>query len=140
MTIHLRSKRFEEAVGLYLEEQLSLQLQHQFYVEIGIDRLKKLKRFDFGSEHPAVIVECKSYAWRKDGVPNAKNSNLTEALLELAVAPKHYRRMLFIQKDLRKGISLASNYLACYGHLIQPGIEIWEFDLDTHKAERLLLS
>jgi hypothetical protein len=124
-------------VCLYLKEQVGLDLQGQSAVEIGLDRIKKLKRFDLGSEKPAIIVECKAYAWRQKGVPNAKNNNLTEALLELAVAPKHYRRTLFIARDLRKGISLASNYIACYGHLIHPSVEIWELDVETGKAERL---
>lgn len=138
MTQHLRSQQFEQAVGLYLEEQLGLDLQHQFNVDIG-HQIKKPKRFDFGSEQPAVLVECKRYSFRKNGgTPNAKNENLTVALLELSVAPKHYRRMLFIAREVWKRVSLASRYLARYGHLVPPSIEIWEFDLDASKAQRLL--
>jgi hypothetical protein len=46
--------------------------------------------------------------------------------------------ILRLLKHLRKEQSLAAHYIATQGHLIGPGIEIWEFDLEANNAERLL--
>jgi hypothetical protein len=43
-----------------------------------------------------------------------------------------------VLKHLKGDVSLASHYLKTQGHLVGPGIEVWEFDFDEKRAERLL--
>jgi hypothetical protein len=128
---------FEEAAVLYFKET-GISLTRNFNVPIGFGSTK-VKRFDFGSEDPPIIVECKSYTWTESGnSPSAKIYSLNQVMLEFTAAPKHYRRILFLLKHMRKDVSLASHYLKNYGHLIPPNVEIWEFDMDTKKAEQVL--
>ncbi len=58
-------------------------------------------------------------------------------MLLFSVAPKHYRKILFVLKHLRKDVSLATHYIKTQGHLIGPKIEIWELDLGKSHAERM---
>ena len=37
-------------------------------------------------------------------------------------------------------MSLASHYVKTQGHLIGPGIEVWEFDFEMKQGERILWS
>jgi len=53
------------------------------------------------------------------------------------VAPKQYRKIMFVLKHRRAGISLASYYLRTYGHLVPDGVEFWEFDPDANTGEKL---
>ena len=57
--------------------------------------------------------------------------------MHFSVCPQHYRRILFVLKHLRKDVSLATHYVKTQGHLIGPGIEVWEFDLEQKRAERI---
>jgi hypothetical protein len=45
-----------------------------------------------------------------------------------AVAPFGYRKILMALRHMRKGETLLSHYIKTQGHLIGPGVEIWEFD------------
>ncbi len=58
-------------------------------------------------------------------------------MLHFAVAPSHYRKVLFVLKHLKGGLSLAEHYVRTQGHLICPGVEVWEFDLDTKNASKI---
>jgi hypothetical protein len=127
-------REFEEAALLYFKET-GVVLQRNFDVPVGFGT-KKLKRFDLGSEDPPIIVECKSFTWTETGKsPSAKMHALNEVMLVFSAAPRRYRRILFLLKHMRKDVSLASHYLARFGHLIVPNVEIWEFDMDTKRAQ-----
>jgi hypothetical protein len=64
---------------------------------------------------------------------------MNEVMLLFSVAPLDYRKILFVLKHLhqRSGVSLASHYVKNQGHLIGPGVEIWEFDLDLKQGARV---
>ena len=61
---------------------------------------------------------------------------MNEVMLLFSVCPQHFRRILFVLKDLRGEVSLASHYVKSQGHLIGLGIEIWELDMVTNIGER----
>jgi hypothetical protein len=127
---------FEEAARLYFE-QTGIILHRGFEVPIGY-RLKKNHKFDLGSKNPPIIVECKSYTWTKSGKsPSAKIRGLNEVMLHFSLAPRSYRKILFILRHMRKEISLGTHYIQTQGHLIGGRIEIWEFNLDTKQAAQL---
>jgi hypothetical protein len=130
-------REFEEAARLFFAET-GISLQPEFNAPIGV-RVKKPHKFDLGSEDPPVLVECKSYTWTSGGnSPSAKIRGLNEVMLLFSVAPPHYRKILFVLKHLRRGLSLANHYISTQGHLIGPNVEIWEFDMDQKHAERVL--
>ena len=66
-----------------------------------------------------------------------ENQGLERIMLLFSVAPDRYRKILFVLKHLRKNVSLAAHYVKTQGHLIGPGVEIWEFDLDAKQAQRI---
>lgn len=128
---------FQSAVARFLAEQ-GLVLEPEFSVAVG-HAIKKLHRFDFGSHTPAVLVECKSYTWTSGGnSPSAKIRGLNEAMLLFSVAPPEYRKLLVMLRHLCREESLASNWLRNHGHLVPPGVEIWELDLDSGEGFCLL--
>jgi hypothetical protein len=130
-------RKFEQAARAFFEVT-GVPLKPDFSVPVGYLK-KKLHKFDLGSENPPILVECKSYTWTSGGnSPSAKIRSMNEVMLLFSVAPAHYRKILFVLRHLRKNISLAAHYVATQGHLVGPGIEIWDFDIDTNHAERLL--
>lgn len=115
-----------------------VQLQREFPLQVGYAS-KKVHRFDLGSKSPAVIVECKSYTWTAGGnSPSAKIRSMNEVMLLFSVAPLEYRKVLFLLKHLKNDFSLAKHYIKTQGHLIGPGIEVWECDAQTRHADCLL--
>jgi len=109
-------------------------------VRVGISKLRKTRRFDFGAEDPAVIVECKSHTWTSGGnVPSAKITVWNESMYYFSIAPQHYRKIFFVLRDMRitNGESLASYYLRTYPHLVPDGVESWEYDSGKGAASRL---
>ena len=130
---------FELAAKIYFEKS-GIKLTPSFPESVGFKR-KKLHNFDLGSSDPRVLVECKSYTWTASwGSPSAKIRSLNEAMLLFSVAPPEYRKILFLLKHvhLRRGLSLGQHYVNTNGHLIGPGIEIWELDLATEEAVCIL--
>jgi hypothetical protein len=103
-----------------------------FKLKVGIaSRLPKEHSFDFGSNQPPVIVECKSHRWTEgDKVPSAKMATWNEAMYYFSLAPANYRRILFALRDERKssGETLVDYYKRTYTHMIPVGVEIWEFN------------
>ncbi len=129
-------KEFEEAARLYFAET-GIALRFGFSVPVGFT-VKKAHKFDLGSDDPPILVECKSYTWTAGGnSPSAKIRGLNEVMLLFSVTPDHYRKILFVLKHLRKEVSLAAHYVKLQGHLIGPGVEIWEFDLDRKHGARV---
>jgi hypothetical protein len=127
---------FEEAARLFFATT-NIALQSGFSEKVGY-KIKKSHKFDLGSKEPPILVECKSYTWTSGGnSPSAKIRGLNEVMLLFSLAPKRYRKILFVLKHLRKDVSLASHYIKTQGHLIGPGIEIWEFDLEKKHGEQV---
>ncbi|MDF0515835.1 hypothetical protein P0R31_01105 [Bradyrhizobium yuanmingense] len=129
---------FEAAAHIFFD-QSGIKLRRSFPVEIEF-RVKKSHSFDFGSEDPPILVECKSYTWTSGGnSPSAKIKGLNEAMLLFSVAPEPYRKILFVLKHLheRRRLSLATHYIKNHAHLFPPGVEVWEFDLGGSHAERM---
>jgi hypothetical protein len=129
-------REFEEAARLFWAET-GVRLQPNFPVPVG-HKVKKVHRFDLGSDDPPILVECKSYTWTSGGnSPSAKIRGMNEAMLHFSVSPEQYRKILFVLKHMKGKFSLATHYLRTQGHLIGPGVEVWEFDLDNKQAARL---
>ena len=129
-------REFEEIAKLILEEQ-GINVKSNFHVKIRIGKNKKAHQFDLGSNDPPVIVECKSHRWTSGAnVPSAKMTVWNEAMYFFVCAPKIYRKILFVLRDLRKTTNetLAEYYIRTYRHLIPDGVEIWEFDESTSKV------
>ncbi len=121
-------KDFERAAHAFLERQGILGLTPDFLVYVGFSQ-QKTREFDLGSLEPPVIVECKSHTWTKgDKVPSAKIAVWKESMFYFHIAPKEYRKIFFVLKSMRKKESLANYFIRTDGHLIPPGVEIWEYD------------
>jgi hypothetical protein len=126
---------FEEVARRILASK-RIKVEKKFSVRVGVSRLKKVHCFDMGSSSPPVLVECKSHRWTSGGnVPSAKITVWNEAMYYFACAPKSFRKILFVLKDLRKssGESLATYYVRTYEHLIPANVEIWEVDEASSK-------
>lgn len=131
-------REFEEAAHIFFDKA-GIKLRRGFVAPVGF-KVKKNKVFDLGSEDPPILVECKSYKWTESGKsPSAKIRGMNEAMLVFSVAPPKYRKILFLLKHAhqRSGVTLAAHYIKNQGHLIGPGVEIWEFDLDVRHGERV---
>jgi hypothetical protein len=95
-------------------------------------------RFDLGSENPpgpgrmqiAYVDTRRQYAEREDDSFGTRRC-IFHVALEL------YRKIFFVLKHFRKEQSLAAYYLKTHGHLVPPGVELWEYDLESSSAERL---
>ena len=119
-----------------------LDLSRNVSVPIGIEFAKKSRAFDLGSLDNKVIVECKSHRWTRSGnVPSAKLSVWNEAMFYFHIAPRDYRKIMFVLRDFssRRGESLAGYYLRTHGHLIPHDVEFWEYDEENGSAKRLWL-
>lgn len=133
---------FESAAFTYFLKAEGLRLQCCFPVEVGIGAVKKIRKFDLGSDDPPILVECKSHRWTETGnMPSAKVTVWNESMFYFHIAPGHYRKVLFVLQDVHptKGESLAEYYFRNYSHLIPPGVTIIEFD-ETNGVGKLLKS
>jgi hypothetical protein len=131
-------RQFEEAAHIFFEAS-GIVLTRGFVAPVGY-KMKKDKKFDLGSANPPILVECKSYTWTAGGnSPSAKIRGMNEAMLVFSVAPPEYRKILFVLRNLhqRSKKSLAAHYVKSQGHLIGPGVEVWEFDLETENGSRI---
>ncbi len=122
-----------EAAAREIFASQGLQLQKNFSLPVGISEKKKEHRFDLGSASPEVIVECKSHRWTKgSNVPSAKMTVWNEAMYYFSIAPKSYRKILFVLQHYnpKKKETLAEYYIRTYNHLVPHGVEIWEYNED----------
>lgn len=123
---------FEKAAQEYFRKQ-GVQLQRDFPIELGLSS-KKVRLFDLGSSEPPILVECKSHKWTAGGsVPSAKMTVWNEAMYYFHLAPKHYRKVLFVLHDRRNkgGETLLAYYKRTYTHLIPEQVEFLEWDEQT---------
>lgn len=124
---------FEKSAQETLASQ-GFELARAFALPIGIGERKKEHRFDLGSASPEIVVECKSHRWTAGGnVPSAKMTVWNEAMYYFALAPKSYRKILFVLRDYssKKKETLAQYYVRTYDHLVPDEVEIWELDEDS---------
>jgi hypothetical protein len=128
---------FEEVARQFFSAQ-GIVLTRNFGVPIGVSDRKKNRNFDLGSANPAILVECKSHTWTQGGnMPSAKMTVWNEAMYYFHIAPREYRKILFVLKHSRGDVSLASYYLTKHGHLVPTEVEVWEYDQLAGKAEKL---
>jgi hypothetical protein len=135
-------RKFEISAQSFFEstENLKLKLNHKIHVGFD-DQKKKQHAFDLGCDAQKVIVECKSHRWTTgNNVPSAKMTVWNEAMYYFHLAPRDYRKIMFVLFDCNKqGQSLASYYLDTYKHLIPRGVELWEYDEQKKSATRINL-
>lgn len=115
-------------------------LSRGFAVPLGVADLKKVRRFDLGSENPSILVECKAHTWTEGGnIPSAKLTVWNESMYYFHIAPEQYRKVMFVQKSFseRRQVTLAKYYLRNYAHLIPKGVEFWELDCESLMPERV---
>ena len=128
-----------ELVALKFFEKRGVKLSRNFAVEVGLTDKKK-HCFDLGSANPKIIVECKSHKWTAGAnVPSAKMTVWNEAMYYFQLAPKAFRKILFVLHDRRSkdGESLLSYYKRTYSHMIPEGVEFLEWDEATGDIIRL---
>lgn len=136
-------REFEALALKYFEVEEGLKLQPSFGVHLGHAESKKSHRFDFGSEDPAVLVECKSHNWTATGnMPSAKVTVWNEAMYYFHLAPAHYRKVLFVldARHTRQPLSLAEYYVRNCGHLIPPKVLILEYSIESKAVRHFSLA
>ena len=119
-----------ERVALKFFARRGIMLTRNFAVDLGLSR-KKRHCFDLGSSNPKVIVECKSHRWTAGAnVPSAKMTVWNEAMYYFHLAPREFRKVLFVLHDRRSkdGESLLSYYKRTYFHMIPEEVEFFEWD------------
>ena len=119
---------FEASALKYFQNQ-GENLKRNFSVEIGV-RAKRSHKFDLGSDNPPILVECKSHTWTSgDNIPSAKITVWNEAMYYFFLAPKHYKKVLFVLKSHseKRKETLAEYYIRTHGHLIPDDVQIIEF-------------
>lgn len=127
------------------QEVLALEgvvLEKNFKVLVGLAGQKKVHAFDLGCEKQKILVECKSHRWTapNDNVPSAKLTVWNEAMYYFLVAPPGFRKIMFVLRHLsgKRGETLAEYYIRTYKHLIPDDVEIWEYDEEKTKCNRLI--
>jgi hypothetical protein len=134
-------KEFELTAQVFLKN-IGLDLSLNFNVSIGINEIKKNHAFDLGCVKEKILVECKSHKWTapNDNVPSAKLTVWNEAMYYFIVAPKGYRKIMFVLRDFseKRKETLAEYYIRTYHHLIPSDVELWEYDERKQFAFQLL--
>lgn len=121
-----------QAQSYFAQQGINLTRHHSVF--LGVSTNKKGHKFDLGQNNPKIIVECKSHTWTTgDNVPSAKMTVWNEVMYYFFLAPREYRKILFVLKNYsaKRRKTLAECYIQTYGHLIPPGVEILEYDPDT---------
>jgi len=133
-------RKFEKVAQVYFSEPVGITLQRAFRIDVGVASQKKARKFDLGSNNPAILVECKSHRWTETGnMPSAKVTVWNESMFYFYLAPNSYRKILFVLKDAnpKTGETLAAYYVRRNRHLIPPDVLIIEFDEATGTAHTL---
>lgn len=127
---------FESVAKAYFHQK-GISLGSNYSVPVGVASEKKNRQFDLGSSDPAILVECKSHRWTAGGnVPSAKITVWNEAMYYFHLAPRRFRKVLFVLRDFseKRGETLAAYYVRNYGHLIPSAVEILECDEDSSEV------
>ncbi len=132
-----RGSRFEALVQTFFASQ-GTRLRRDFVVLVGAHSEKRPRKFDLGSAHPPVLVECKRHTWTEGGnAPSAKLTVWNEAMYFFAAAPSKYRKLLVVLRHLRRGQSLADHYVSRFRHMIPRRVEIWELAKNGKSGRRI---
>jgi len=126
---------FENICRKYFSKQ-GIILKHHCTLKIGANKKLGDHKFDFKSEKPKYIIECKSHTWTEgNNSPSAKMSVWNEAMYYFSLTPRQYKRILFEKKSInsKNNRTLAQHYIMSKHHLIPPNTEIWEFDVEKNK-------
>jgi hypothetical protein len=118
-----------ERVAMEFFGKKGIILCRNFSLDVGLS--KKKDCFDLGVSDPKTIIECKSHTWTAGAnVPSAKMTVWNEAMYYFHLAPRDYRKVLFVLHDKRanEGESLLSYYRRTYSHMIPDGVEFLEWD------------
>lgn len=129
---------FEELTLKYFKKSIP-DIQKPFWIPIGHIEQKQHK-FDLGSAKHKVIIECKSHTWTEGGnVPSAKLTTWDQAMLYFFLAPRKYRKIFVVKKDLNPKTKepLASYYIRTHSHVIPDEVEFWEVDEEKSKFEQI---
>jgi len=137
-------REFEAAACEYFNRVEGLQLTPSLSIKLGVPGNEpKAHRFDLGSNEPALLVECKSHNWTVTGnMPSAKVTVWNEAMYYFHLAPKHFRKILFVleaRHQRQNETTLAEYYTRTNGHLIPPEVAIFEYN-PTKKVGRYVKS
>lgn len=131
-------REFEVDALDYFSRVEGIEMTPSISLPLGVGKKTKLHRFDLGAVEPAVLVECKSHNWTATGnMPSAKVTVWNEAMYYFHLAPKHYRKVMFVleSRHAKQTDSLAEYYVRINSHLIPDEVEIIEYNPVT-KAGR----
>lgn len=128
----------EQVKRWYLAEK-GVFLSHPVTLPIGI-LSKQQCSFDLGSDD--VLIACQVQQWTKrDAVPRDAFVRWSGILYRFSLAPGYCRKILAVAASRNQaGESLARVFVVSHGHLIPPGVEIWQFEEGTapHKVYPVL--
>lgn len=131
-------RKFEGTAKNYFKEK-GIILQKQFLIPVGVNEKKINHAFDLGSKNPPLLVECKAHTRTKGNyAPSAKLSLWNEAMYYFNLAPKNFRKILFVMKSTLRRQTLAEHYISRFEHLIPSDVEIWEYDPEEELIEKYL--
>ena len=134
---HVGADFEQEALRFFARK--GIKLTRNFSVDIGLSQKNK-HCFDLGSANPKVIGECKSHRWTAGAnVPSAKMTVWNEAMYYFHLAPRGFRKILFVLHDrrTRDGESLLAYYRRRYFHLIPKEVEFFEWDEAKRKIIKI---
>jgi hypothetical protein len=132
-------RAFELAAQAFFKSK-RLRLDRSVKISVGIEYVTKEHSYDLGNTKRKVIVECKCHTWTESGnVPSAKLAVWNEAMYYFVVAPRGYRKIMFVLRDYskRRKETLAEYYMRTHRHLIPTDVEFWEYDEKKKSARRL---
>ena len=132
-------KQFEHAAHAFFMTK-GISLSYNVRIPVGVGRLKKNHAFDLGCKKRKIIVESKSHRWTENNkIPSAKLTVWNEAMYYFLLAPKEYRKIMFVLRHFseQRQETLAEYYLSTYRHLIPKGVEFWEYNEDTSVAVKV---
>lgn len=133
-----KGKEFEKQVQDYLNKRFNGEFKQitNDNNEIKIGCPANSHCFDLISEDLQIIIECKSYNWRKNlKIPSAKISTLNEAVLyfqHLNPPYNKYSKILFMKQThaIKNKGTLAQYYVNHYGHLLDD-VEVMELSVSN---------
>lgn len=127
-------REFEAEAMSHFQRIEGLQLTPSFRIALGVAGARKDHCFDFGCAKARVLVECKSHNWTATGnMPSAKVTVWNEAMYYFHLAPKEYRKVLFVleARHPRQSETLAEYYVRINGHLIPTDVAVFEYNAVT---------
>ena len=126
---------FEKQVKELFEREYDVKLEAEYPLEIGFKSLKSHK-FDFGNSK--ILLECKDYSWTSgNNIPSAKICHLKEVMLYFHLAPKNYKKILILNRNIRgiNGESVGEYFIRLNKAFIPEDVEI--FEIENENIEKI---